>query len=56
MKQYTRNGSMDKAREQIYDAVRFLAPDEAHEVLKDCADSLKRLADKYDRELADAIC
>ena len=47
---------MDKAREQIFDAVRFLAPDEAHEVLKDCAASLKKLAEEYDRKLADAIC
>lgn len=56
MSRYVRVGSMDKAREQIFDAVRFLAPDEAHEVLKDCADSLKKLAEEYDRKLADAIC
>jgi hypothetical protein len=56
MSRYIRVGSMDKAREQIFDAVRFLAPDEAHEVLKDCAAALKKLAEEYDRKLADAIC
>lgn len=56
MSRYFRLGSMDKAREQIFDAVRFLAPDEAHEVLKDCAAALKKLAEDYDRKLADAIC
>lgn len=47
--------SIQRAREQIYDAVRFLAPDEAHRILKEAADSTKKLADKYDRLLQEAL-
>lgn len=47
--------SVDKASEEIFDAVRFLAPDEAHKLLQGMADRMKALADKYDRLLQDAI-
>lgn len=46
---------IDRAKEQIFDAIRFLAPDEAHKVLNDLADGMKDLADKYDRMLEDVV-
>lgn len=50
-----RNQSIEKAREQIFDALRFLAPDEAERILREMANSMKGVAEKYDRLLQDAI-
>ena len=44
-----------RAKEQVFDAVRFLAPDEAHKVLKDLEDGMKHLSEKYDRDLENVI-
>ena len=46
----------EKASEAIFDAVRFLAPDEAHRLLAEAAERMKVLADKYDALLQDALC
>jgi hypothetical protein len=45
-----------KAKETIFDAVRFLAPDEVERLLREMADSMKRLADQYDDNLHNIIC
>ncbi len=47
--------SVAKAREEIFNALRFLAPDEAERILREMADAMKKLADKYDRLLEEAI-
>lgn len=47
--------SITKARQEIYDALRFLNPSVAEEILKDLHQDMKNLADKYDRMLSD-IC
>lgn len=54
-KMTNRDLRLDRAKEQIFDAIRFLAPDEAHKVLKDLTDGMKGLADKYDRMLEDGV-
>lgn len=51
-----RGHALEKAREQIFDAIRFLAPDGAERELRELANQMKLLADKYDRELSNAIC
>lgn len=45
-----------KARQDIYDALRFLAPDEAEKILREMAQDMKKLADRYDRLLEETIC
>lgn len=47
--------SIAKAREEIFDALRFLAPGEAERILREMAEEMKKLADKYDRLLEEAI-
>lgn len=51
-----RDHALERAREQIFEAVRFLAPDEAERELRELANAMKVVADKYDRELLNAIC
>jgi hypothetical protein len=51
----SREPHLTRAKEEIFDAVRFLAPDEAERVLREMAEAMKRLAEKYDHLLADAI-
>lgn len=46
---------LERSKQEIFDAVRFLAPDEAERLLRELADAMKRLADSYDRQLQDAI-
>jgi hypothetical protein len=48
--------SIIRAKEAVFDAVRFLAPDEAQRLLQELADSMKKLADEYDSNLASVIC
>lgn len=45
-----------RAKEEVFDAVRFLAPDELHRLFQELADDMKNLADEYDRKLAFVIC
>ena len=47
--------SIERAREEIFNAVRFLAPDEAERILREMADAMKEVARKYDRLLEGAI-
>jgi hypothetical protein len=42
-----RDHALERAREQIFEAVRFLAPDEAERELRELANAMKVLADKY---------
>lgn len=51
----SREPHLAKAKQEIFDAVRFLAPDEAERLLRELADSMKRIADQYDRMLEDAV-
>lgn len=51
-----RDHALERAREQIFEAIRFLAPDEAERELRELANAMKVVADKYDRELLNAIC
>lgn len=51
-----RDHALERAREQIFEAVRFLAPDEAERELRELANAMKVLADKYERDLSYAIC
>jgi len=44
-----------RAKEQVFDAVRFLSPSEVHELFKDLASATEKLADEYDRKLGDLI-
>lgn len=48
--------SVTRAREQIYDALRFLNPSEAERILTEMAKDMKKLADKYDQLLQETIC
>jgi hypothetical protein len=50
-----RDTTLDRAREEIFNALRFLAPDEAERILREMADAMKKLASKYDDLLAEAI-
>lgn len=45
-----------KAREEIYDAVRFLPPRVAQQLLEDISKDLKKVIEKYERELEYSIC
>ena len=47
--------SIERAREEIFNAVRFLAPDEAERILREMADAMKKVATEYDRLLERAI-
>ena len=46
---------LQRAKEEIFDAVRFLAPDEAERILRELADSMKGVAEKYDRMLEEVV-
>lgn len=46
---------LDRTKQEIFDAVRFLAPDEAERLLRELADAMKDVASKYDRMLEDAV-
>lgn len=47
---------IQRAKEEVFDAVRFLAPDEVHRLFKELTDATKKLADDYDRKLAEIVC
>jgi uncharacterized protein YydD (DUF2326 family) len=47
---------IQRAKEAIYDEVRFLAPGEVQRIFEELAAATKVLADKYDAMLQDAIC
>lgn len=47
--------SVRRAREQIFDALRFLNPTDAERILSELAREMKKLADKYDRLLEETI-
>jgi hypothetical protein len=51
----TEEHSITRAREQIFDALRFLNPTEAERILSEMARDMKKLADKYDRLLEETI-
>ena len=52
----TEDYSITRAREQIYDALRFLNPSEAERILSEMARDMKKLADRYDQMLLETIC
>ena len=52
----TEDRSVTKAREEIFDALRFLAPDEAHRLLKGMTENMAKVSERYDALLLDAIC
>lgn len=47
--------SITRAREEIYEALRFLAPHVAEEILKQLHEDMKKLADRYDRLLQEMV-
>lgn len=47
--------SITRAREEIYNALRFLAPHVAEEILRELHADMKKLADKYDRLLQEMV-
>jgi hypothetical protein len=51
----TEEYSITRAREQIFDALRFLNPTDAERILSEMARDMKKLADKYDRLLEETI-
>lgn len=51
----SREPHLDRAKQEIFDAVRFLAPDEAERLLRELAEAMKRASEQYDRILEDAI-
>jgi hypothetical protein len=51
----TEEYSITRAREQIFDALRFLNPADAERILSEMARDMKKLADKYDRLLEETI-
>lgn len=56
MANYQRDASIERAEREIFDAIRFLAPPESERLLREMADGMKKLADKYDRLLEETIC
>jgi hypothetical protein len=46
----------NSTKEDIFDAVRHLAPDELHTLFSELAAQTKQLADEYDNRLAGIIC
>ena len=51
----TEDRSITRAREEIYEALRFLAPHVAEGILKQLYEDMKKLADKYDRLLQELV-
>lgn len=51
----SRDPLTNKAKEEIFDAIRFLAPDVAEQVLRELADGMKKLANEYDRKLESLV-
>jgi hypothetical protein len=47
---------IQRAKEQVFDAMRFLAPADVHRVFKELAESTEKLAEEYDRKLQGLIC
>ena len=45
----------DRAKQEVFEAVRFLAPDELHKLFKDLADATEKLGEEYDNRLADIL-
>ena len=47
--------SVERAKQEVFDAVRFLSPTDLHQMFAELAEATKQLAEDYDKKLGDLI-